>query len=150
MVKLPWRRRSTPDPDDWDDEGADADSGVDADGKLDDHSAEERADPIVVCRFQDGTLAVYDDRVKIERPSRSKFDEKWIAINQIRSVTYRERLVIHYIQFEQVDFENDGEGFLSTPVDENTLHFGRGKRPCAREARDAIRERIEMTTKEPL
>lgn len=134
MVRLPWRRNSGDDRDDWDD-------WDDWDESIDD-SSDSEDDPLVSCQFQDGTLLVYEDRLKIERPSRSKFDDKWIAMNQVRGVRYEERLVIHYIQIEQVDFENDTEGFLSSPVDENTMHFGGGMRKCAREARDEIRSRM--------
>ena len=148
MVKLPWRRRSGNDWDDWDDDWDDQSASHPSDDHTD-HSGEhtdpsDDADaPLVSCQFQDGTLSVYEDILEITRPSRSKFDDKWIAMNQVRGITYKERFVIHYIQIEQVDFENDSESFLSTPVDENTLHFGGGMRPCAREARDAILERIE-------
>lgn len=97
--------------------------------------------PVVSCQFQDGRLTVYPEVVHVERAPGSKFSDKWIAMNQVRGVSYVERLVIHYIQIEQVDFEADEPSFLSTPVDENTLHFGHGKRDCARQARDAILER---------
>jgi len=99
-------------------------------------------DAIHFCEFQDGTIAVHEDRIRIGRSDRSKFEDKWIALNQVLEVTYERRLVISYIQIEQEGFENDEGGRLSTPVDANTLHFGRGKRECAREARDTILERM--------
>lgn len=98
------------------------------------------ADAIHFCEFQDGTIAVHDDRIRIERSDNSKFEDTWIALNQVTDVTYERRLVISYLQIEQEGFENDEGGRLSTPVDANTLHFGRGKRDCAREARDTILE----------
>jgi len=99
-------------------------------------------DAIHFCEFQDGTIAVHEDRIRIGRSDRSKFEDRWIALNQVLEVTYERRLVISYIQIEQEGFENDEGGRLSTPVDANTLHFGRGKRECAREARDTILERM--------
>jgi len=148
MVRVPWRRRSG---------GAgDGDDGDDRDNRDDrgDPSSEttEQAlsalieeygdeEPVVTCRFQDGTLTVYEEMVRIERASGSRFSEKWIPMNQISGVSYAERLVIHYIQIEQRDFDASEPGLFSSPVDENTLHFGHGKRECARQARDAVLER---------
>lgn len=100
-------------------------------------------EPIVTCRFQDGTLSVYDDEIYIERPGSSKFSDKRIEPSAVRDVTYEKRLIISYIQIVQTGFENGEEGLISTPVDENTLHFGRGKRDCAKRARDAIRDRSD-------
>lgn len=97
-------------------------------------------DPFVSCSFQDGTLHVYDDWIYIERPDRSKFDDKAIELADVWDVTYEKRLVISYLQIEQRGVEADEDSLLSTPVDENTLHFGRGKRDCAKRARDAIRD----------
>lgn len=99
---------------------------------------------LVSCTFQDGTLHVSDDRIRIERPDRSKFSTKDIEANDVRGVTYEKRLVISYLQIEQAGVENGEGGLLSTPVDENTLHFGRGKRNCAEQARDAIRDVAEL------
>ena len=59
MIDLPW---SSGGDTDGPDEG-DADDGADSMG--------DHADAIVVCAFQDGTLAVYDDRAVIERVERS-------------------------------------------------------------------------------
>lgn len=95
------------------------------------------ADPIHVCEFQDGTLYVYEDHVYIARAGPSKFEDKAIARTEITDVTYSKGS-ISYLQIEQVDFENDDGGFLSAPVDENTLHFGRGGRDCAQRAREEL------------
>lgn len=111
-------------------------------GHIGDPPAEEE-EPVVACTFQDGTLRVYRDRVVIERARRSKFDDRRIDLRDVEDVTYRKRLVISYIQIEQRGVETDDASLLSTPVDENTLHFGRGKRDCAKRARDEILSRIE-------
>jgi hypothetical protein len=95
---------------------------------------------IVTCSFQDGTLSVYEDWLYIERSARSTFSDKAIELEVVRDVTYERRLVISYLQIEQDGVEAAEGSLLSTPVDENTLHFGRGKRDCARRARDAIRD----------
>lgn len=102
-------------------------------------------DAIVSCEFQDGSISVFEDRIDIRRASASKFDDKSIPVADIEDVTYERRLVISYLQIEQTGFENDATGLLSTPVDENTLHFGRGMRDCASRARDAIVERLTTT-----
>lgn len=134
MVRFPWRRE---------DEHAEAQSEEPhSDGETTDEPEQKpyhrTLDALVECRFQDGTLFVFDGQLYIERPSRSKFESKWIGIDELEGVNYTRRVVIHYIQFEQRGFENDEGGFLSTPVDENTLHFGGGKRSCAERARDEI------------
>jgi hypothetical protein len=95
------------------------------------------ADPLMVCEFQDGTLYIYPDHVYIARAGPSKFDVKAIARSEITDVTYSKGS-ISYLQLEQVDFQNDDGGFLSSPVDENTLHFGRGGRDCAKRAREEL------------
>lgn len=97
---------------------------------------------VVTCQFQDGTIYVMEDSVFIERPKRSKFDDKRIDMRDVEDVTYEKRLVISYLQVGQRGFETDEGSFLSTPVDENTLHFGRGKRGCARRAKDEILSRM--------
>ena len=97
-------------------------------------------DVTVTCAFQDGSLYVGESAVYIDRAARSRFDDKRIDFAGIREVTYEQRLVISYLQIEQDDVEAADGSLLSTPVDENTLHFGRGKRDCARRARDAIRD----------
>lgn len=128
MVDLPWRG------DESTGGGADSETAYDV-------------DLVVRCEFQDGTLVVGEEAIIIERPSRSKFADKRIPIAEVRDVRYAKRLVISYIQIEQYGFENDGASRFSTPVDENTLHLGRGKRSCAKRARDAIRSRL--TESEP-
>jgi len=102
------------------------------------------SEPLVSCGFQDGTLSVHENRIRIERPGRSKFSGKEIPPGDIRGVTYEGRLVISYLQIEQDGVENAEAGLLSTPVDGNTLHFGRGKRDCAKRARDAIRDAADL------
>ncbi|MDZ7701618.1 MAG: hypothetical protein U5J98_05870 [Halobacteriales archaeon] len=118
MVRWPWSR------DHDDDALADPRDDVDA-------------EPELVCAFQDGTLYVYPDHVYIARAGPSKFDDKAIARSEITDVTYSSGS-ISYLQLEQVDFENDGGGLLSAPVDANTLHFGRGGRDCAKRAREEL------------
>lgn len=98
--------------------------------------------PLISCEFQDGTLAVYEDYLQITRPARSQFSDKQIDLTEVRDVTYAKRFIISYIQIDQVDFASSEKGFLTTPVDENTLHFGHGKRECATKARDAILEQL--------
>lgn len=95
-------------------------------------------EPIVTCKFQDGTLSVYDDHVFIERAGPSKFEDKTIPREEITDVTYAKGIAIGFLQIEQEGFENDTKGFLSSPVDGNTLHFGRGARDCAERARDEL------------
>jgi hypothetical protein len=96
---------------------------------------------VVVCEFQDGTIAVYDDRVVIERVSRSKFDDRTIPLEEVTGVDYSKGITIGYLQVQQTGFDASSGGLLSDPVDENTVHFGRDGRDCASEARDAILER---------
>ena len=98
------------------------------------------AESVVSCTFQDGMLYVYDGWLHIERPGRSKFSGKEIELSDVRGVTYEKRLIISYLQVDEVGVENDEGGLFSAPVDENTLHFGRGMRGCAEQARDAIRD----------
>jgi len=121
------------------------DGCTESDGPGDPPNDPDAGDPIVSCEFQDGTLLVYDDRILIRRTGASKFEDRVIATNQIRDVTYAGRLVIGYLQIDQVDVEAGDGGLFSTPVDPNTVHFGRGKRDCARRARDAILERMGST-----
>lgn len=128
MVRLPWRSDSG-------DERAD-------NSEESEPREKEQEDAIITCECQDGTLSVYETEVFLERTSRSKFADKPIAMNEITGVKYSEGIVIGYIQIEQVDFENSDGGTFSAPVDENTLHFGHGKRDCVSEGRDAILERV--------
>jgi len=121
MVELPWRGESEED-------APDPRGGIDV-------------DPLVTLRCQDGTLFVYEDHVHIERASFSKFEDKSIGMDEIRDVTYSGGIVIGHIQLEQIGVEPAGDGWFSSPVDENTLHFGWGQRDTASQARDAILER---------
>lgn len=107
------------------------------DDQLDDPRADVDAEPVLVCDFQDGTLFVYPDHVYLARAGPSQFEDKAIARSEITDVTYSKGS-ISYLQLEQQDFENDDGGFLSSPVDENTLHFGRGGRDCAQRAREEL------------
>lgn len=100
------------------------------------------SEPLVTCEFQDGTLRVHEQYVAIDRSSRSKFADKEIPLGEITEVTYSKRLVISFLQIHQSGVETEDESLLSTPVDENTLHFGRGKRACATRAAEAIRHRL--------
>jgi hypothetical protein len=123
MVDLPWRGRGE-------------------DAATPDEESIEREAVVVSCECQDGTLLVTDDAVHIRRSSRSKFADRRIDLAEVRDVVYAPRLVIGYVQIEQAGFETDEASRLSTPVDENTVHFGRGKRACAERASDAILERV--------
>ncbi|PSP34225.1 hypothetical protein BRC63_09480 [Halobacteriales archaeon QH_10_70_21] len=113
---------------------------VDLPGRTSGSDAEADEESLVSCTFQDGTLYVYDEWLRIERPGRSKFADKEVELADVRGVAYEKRLVISYLQVDEAGVENDEGGLFSTPVDENTLHFGRGMRDCARRARDAIRD----------
>ncbi len=101
------------------------------------------ADPVVACSFQDGTVFVYEDGLYIDRPPRSTFQEKWILTDQISDVVLDSKLTVHYLQIRQQEASHDVGGLFSTPVDENTVHFGRGKRDCAKRAKTAIRDQID-------
>lgn len=121
MVNLPWR---------GDNSGGEADD-TDAD-------ADTHPDAVTVCEFQDGTLAVYPDRVELHRVDRSRFDDRTIPAEEITGVDFSTGITIGYIQIEQVDVPADSGGLLSDPVNANTLHFSRGSRECASEAREEI------------
>lgn len=123
MVDLPWR--------DVEGRGPDADEP----------EAEDHAEAVAVCSCQDGTLSVYEMEVVIDRPSRSKFEGKKIAHEEITDVGYSGGIAIGYIQVVQRGVTPATGGIISSPVGENTLHFGRGARERARAARDAILER---------
>lgn len=129
MVDLPWRRGR---------DGDAAGDGEPASPDPDPASPDPDDGPLVECAFQDGTLSVYADRVVIERAGPSRFDDKTIPRDEITDVRYAKGIAIGYLQIEQTGFENARGGFLTSPVDENTLHFGRGARGCAREARDEL------------
>jgi hypothetical protein len=126
MIDLPWGG-------DRDDaRGTPVDAGEDEDA---------HAEAVVVCEFQDGTLAVYDDRVVIERTARSRFDDRTVPVDEISGVDFAGGITIGYIQLELVGVIPDSGGLLSDPVNEHTLHFGWGDKDCAKRARDAILER---------
>lgn len=103
----------------------------------------EEADPVVSCSFQGGTVSVYEDCVVVERSSASMFDDKRIPFDEITGVTFEPGIMTGHVQIFQTGVEPGEGGFLSHPVDENTLYVARGKRDCARQLRDAI---IERTT----
>ena len=123
MVDLPWGGDGESEPED-----ADPDF--------------EHRDAVVVCEFQDGTLAVYEDRVVIERVDRSRFDDRTIPVTEIRGIDYAEGITIGYFQLELSGIEPDAGGLFSDPVNENTLHFGRRDRACASTAREELLARI--------
>jgi hypothetical protein len=100
--------------------------------------------PLVSCSLQGGTLSVYEDRVEIERSSASIHEDKTVPMDEIRGVAYSGGWLTGHIQIEQVGVDPAEAGFLSHPVDENTLYFPRSKRAEAREARDAILERASV------
>lgn len=116
MVRWPWRR----------------DPATEGDPR------ELEADAVVTCSFQDGRLYVYEDHVYIVRAGPSKFADKAIPRAEIVDVTTSKAGAIGYLQIEQDGVEPDVGGFLSSPVDENTLHFGRKGRDCAERARDEL------------
>jgi len=122
MVRLPWRSDDTED--------------VDAE-----------SDALVECSFQDGSLFVYDDRVRIARPGRSRFDDKTVDMGRITGVRYEKGLTIGYLQIEEAGVEADSPGLLSDPIDENTVHFGRGRpRVCPqRTGRDLRADGVRPT-----
>lgn len=106
-------------------------------------SGERRdGDPLVSCELQGGTVSVYDDEVVVERSSASMFEDKTIPMGEIRDVEYSGGIVAGYLQVVQDGVEPGEAGFLSKPVDENTLYFPRGKRSDVRRLRDAILERM--------
>jgi hypothetical protein len=132
MIDLPWGS---------DDDAGDGPAGDAAAEPATDAADDPHDDAVVVCRCQDGTLAVYEDRVVVERVARSRFDDRTIRYDEISGVDYAGGLTIGYIQLELVGVDPDPGGLLSDPVNDRTLHFGRGGRACAKRARDAILER---------
>jgi hypothetical protein len=128
MIDLPW--------------GGDRDDARGTAADADENAGEDaHAEAVVVCRFQDGTLAVYEDRVVVERSARSRFDDRTIPLDEVRGVDFDGGITIGYIQLELVGVPPDPGGLLSDPVNERTLHFGWGDKDCAKRARDAILER---------
>ena len=109
--------------------------------RADDRAPATDADPVVSCTIQGGTISVYEDRIVLDRESASIHADKTIPMDEVRGVAYSAGWLTGHIQVEQVGLEPAEAGFLSHPVDENTLYFSRSKRDCARRARDAIIER---------
>jgi hypothetical protein len=107
--------------------------------QTDDPAGEER--PVVSCELQGGTLSVYADRIEIDRSSASMFEDKTVALADVRDVEYSGGILTGHIQIRETGVEPDDVGRFSHPVDENTLYFPRSKRSCAGRARDAILER---------
>lgn len=121
--------------------GAPADGAGEADGER--GAADE---PLVPCRFQGGTLSVYADHVALERSSASLFEDKRIPMAEVRGVDLSPGILTGHVQIRQAGVEPGAAGFLSHPVDENTLYFPRLRRGCAERARDAILERAGVGT----
>jgi hypothetical protein len=137
MVRLPWRRG---DPED-DEEGATSDGRATDAGAGADDEGDGDGDgdgPLVRCEFQDGTVSVHADRVRIERPARSRFDDRTVPMEEVEGVNLETGGSVGHLQVVQRGVEPDAGGFLSDPVDPNTVHFTRSGRECAREARDAV------------
>jgi hypothetical protein len=133
MVEFPWNRSRS---------GTEsADGRTDADAT--DPDPDPHADAVVVCEFQDGTVAVYDREVVLERPGRSRFGGKTIPVAEITGVEHDAGITIGYLQIRQAGVEADSAGLLSDPVDENTVHFTRSGRSCAERVRDAVLERMD-------
>jgi hypothetical protein len=137
-MRLPWR-------DDGD--GTDAGAGAGPSDGTDGTDGTDPVpvpggDPVVSCAFQDGTIAVYDEGVHVDRPWRSRFDDVWIPIDEVDGVDYATGILVGHLQVVRTGVDPATGGLLSDPVDENTVHFGRGGRDCASEARDAIRARL--------
>ncbi|MFC6940393.1 DUF4429 domain-containing protein [Salinirubellus sp. GCM10025818] len=104
----------------------------------------EVAEPLVSCRMQGGTLSVHADHVSIERSSASMFEDKRIPMGEIRGVDLSPGILTGHIQIRQAGVEPGEAGFLSHPVDENTLYFPRLRRGCAERARDAVLDRAAL------
>lgn len=103
--------------------------------------AGQDADPVVSCSLQGGTISVFEDRIVIDRSSASMFDDKTLAFADVEGVEFERGLMTGHLQLLEVGVEPGTGGFLSHPVDENTLYVSRSKRDCARRVRDAVLER---------
>lgn len=99
-------------------------------------------EPIVSCELQGGTLSVHEDGITIERTSNSMFEDKFIPMEEVWDVDYSGGILSGHIQIKQDGMEPDEGGLVSHPVDENTLFFPRTKRSDAKQAHDAILDRI--------
>lgn len=105
-------------------------------------SVQGDAEPIVSCSLQNGILSVYETHVTIERKSRSNYDDKRIDMGDIYDVEFTPGIMTGHLQIKQRGIEPATGGVFTHPVDENTLYFPRLDRACARDARDAILERM--------
>jgi hypothetical protein len=117
--------------------------GADPDDATETATEDRSQEPVVSCSLQGGTLSVYADRVEIDRSSSSIHEDKTISMDEVRGVAYSGGVLTGHIQIEQVGLEPAEAGFLSHPVDENTLYFPRSDRSTVRQARDAILERAD-------
>jgi len=88
--------------------------------------------------LQGGTLSVHEDRVEFDRSSRSNYEDKTIPMDEIVDVDFSGGLMAGYIQIVQAGVKPDRAGFLSKPVNENTMYFSRSIRDDAAELRDEI------------
>lgn len=104
-------------------------------------ATDDGSGPIVSCDLQGGTLSVHEDHVSIDRSRASMFSDKSIPLEEVLDVNYSAGIMTGHIQIVQVGVDPDEDGFLSRPVDENTLYFPRTGRDCATRARDEILER---------
>lgn len=100
---------------------------------------------VVSQSLQGGTMTVYEDRVELERSSRSNYDDKTIPMDEIVDVDYSGGLMAGYIQIVQVGVEPDEAGLLSKPRNENTMYFARAIRSDAVQLRDEILFRASGT-----
>lgn len=114
-----------------------------------DEEGDGEREPLVSCTLQGGTLSIHADHVSIERSAASMFADKRIPMEEIRGVDLTAGIATGHVQIRQTGVEADEAGFLSHPVDENTLYFPRLRRGCAERARDAILERITGDAREP-
>jgi hypothetical protein len=135
-MKLPWQSGEDDGTGTAPDDGPPPDADADADA-----APVPDGEPLVECAFQDGTLRVYAEGIHVERPWRSRFDDVWIPAEEVDGVDYDEGLLVGSLQVVRVGVAPDAGGLLSDPVNERTVHFGRGQRECASEARDEIEAR---------
>ncbi len=105
-------------------------------------SSEDSERSIASLESKGGTIDVYDGRIQIERTSRSMFESKEIPLTDVIGVEYSNGFLTGHLQVLQADLQRDFPGFISHPIDENTLHFPRSHRDGAHSVRDAITERV--------
>jgi hypothetical protein len=101
--------------------------------------------PIASCTLQGGTMSVFEDRVELDRSKRSMFEDKVIPLAEVYDVAYTPGILTGHIQIKQVGLEPATGGFLSHPVDENTMYIPRAKRSAATTVRDEILSRASAT-----